>query len=81
MEMSCYLNGHATTRASKETLIGRLVLALERSDLMIPDSPITQELLTFQRSNSDKLEAAAGAHDDCVIALALALAAAGYGQN
>ena len=81
MEQHCYLEGHATTRTSKETLIGRLVLALERGDLMIPDSPITQELLTFQRSNNNKLEAAAGSHDDCVIALALSLAAAGYGQN
>ncbi|NEP16868.1 MAG: hypothetical protein F6J97_08170 [Leptolyngbya sp. SIO4C1] len=75
------LEGFATTRDSKEGLIGRLVVALERGHLTIPNSIITQELLGFQRRSDGKLEAASRYHDDTVIALALALHSARYGHS
>jgi hypothetical protein len=51
---------------------------MERGELAIPDGPITQELLSFRRDPTGKLEAAAGGHDDTVMALGLALHSAGY---
>lgn len=74
------IEGFTTTAQSKAGLIGRVTLALERGELKIPSGPIEQELLSFRR-NGEKLEAAPNAHDDCVIALGLALTAAGYGQE
>lgn len=72
------IQGFATTAQSKGLLVGRITLALERGDLRILAGPIEQELLGFRR-NGDRLEAAVGAHDDCVMALGLALTAAQYG--
>lgn len=72
------LEGFNTNRTSKESLVTRLLLALERGDILIPQSPITDELLAFKRDATGKLEAANGAHDDTVISLALALTSAGY---
>jgi len=62
-----------TTSNSKPVLISNLQLALEKQELTFPaDSPITEELLTFIRKGK-KLEAAAGKHDDTVLALSFAL--------
>ena len=72
------INGFTTSQKSKEMLIGRLQLALERGALEIPKGPIIDELLAFRRTEKGRLEAGGKAHDDCVMALALALAAAGY---
>ena len=80
MGLPSSIEGFATTRDSKEALISRLVIALEREDLSIPKSYITQELLAFQRKADGKLEAAPKFHDDCVIGLALALFSARYGK-
>ena len=78
---SCQIEGFATTASSKPVLIGRLQIALERGVLRIPkDSPIIDELLAYRRTDSGKLEAGGTAHDDTVIALALALQAAGFNQ-
>lgn len=74
------VEGHTTTQSSKEALIARLKLAIERGDLRIPKGPIMDELAAFRRSANGKLEAPQGLHDDCVIALALALKAADYAQ-
>ena len=72
------INGFTTSQKSKEMLIGRLQLALERGALEIPKGLIIDELLAFRRTEKGRLEAGGKAHDDCVMALALALAAAGY---
>lgn len=79
MGLPTSIEGFSTTRDSKEGLIGRLVIALERDDLAIPKSQITQELLNYQRKANGRLEAAPKSHDDCVMGLALALQASQYG--
>ena len=76
----CEIEGFATTKPSKETLIGRLQIALERGVLRIPKGPIIDELLSFRRTDSGQLEAGGSAHDDTVMALALALHAAKFNQ-
>lgn len=76
------IDGFHTSQPSKEGAVGRVILALERGELKIPPaSPIIQELLSFRRTETGKLEAGGSAHDDCVIALALALTAAEYGKK
>jgi phage terminase large subunit-like protein len=72
------LEGFNTSRPTKESLITRLLLAMERGELAIPDGPITQELLNFKRDPTGRLEAAGNSHDDTVMALGLALHSAGY---
>ena len=75
------IQGFATTAASKPVLIGRLQIALERGVLRIPKgSIIIEELLAYRRTDSGKLEAGGKAHDDCVIALGLALFSAHFNQ-
>ena len=80
---SAYVEGHHTSLSSKELLISRINLALEKSAIMFPPDIIRDELLSFRRTgaNRQKLEAATGSHDDTVIALGLALSAAKYGKN
>ena len=75
------IEGFSTTSASKPVLIGRLQIALERGVLRIPKgSIIVEELLAYRRTDSGKLEAGGKAHDDCVIALSLALFSSGFNQ-
>ena len=65
--------GVHTSQDSKSAMIERLSLALEKQILNIPKtSPIVNELLSFRRVNK-RLEASPGAHDDTVMALAVAL--------
>jgi hypothetical protein len=69
-----------TTSNSKPVLISNLQLALEKQVLKFPaDSPITEELLTFIRKGK-KLEAAAGRHDDAVLALSFALSVSSFNK-
>jgi hypothetical protein len=72
------IEGFSTTLPSKQVLIGRLQIALERGVLRIPKGPIIDELLAYRRTDSGKLEAGGSAHDDTVIALALALGASSF---
>jgi hypothetical protein len=76
----CTIEGFATTATSKPVLIGRLQIALERGILRIPKGPIIDELLAYRRTDNGKLESGGKAHDDCVMALALALHASGFNQ-
>ena len=79
--LPCQVEGFSTTAVSKPVLIGRLQIALERGVLRIPKgSVIVDELLAFRRTDSGKLEAGGNAHDDCVMALGLALQAARFNQ-
>jgi phage terminase large subunit len=80
LRYSSPIEGFSTTASSKPVLIGRLQIALERGVLRIPKGPIIDELLAYRRTDSGKLEAGGNAHDDCVIALALALHSAGFNQ-
>jgi hypothetical protein len=76
----CTIEGFATTATSKPVLMGRLQIALERGILRIPKGPIIDELLAYRRTDSGKLEAGGKSHDDCVMALALALHSSGFNQ-
>jgi len=76
------IHGFFTSQQSKELIVGKVNLALERKALSFPAGPIASELLTFRRLGRKlrDLGAAAGCHDDTVIALGLALHAAQYGK-
>lgn len=76
--LSNQISGFTTSQKSKEVLIGRLQLALERGILEIPKGVIIDELLAFRRTEKGRLEAGGKSHDDCVMGLALALQSAGY---
>jgi len=65
--------GFLTTAASKTVLIDRLDKALRESSLEVPDEVTLGELEAFQHLDDGSLGAPSGAHDDLVIALALAV--------
>lgn len=70
----------ATNDTKKAGLVGRIELALEKGDLIIPKSPVVDELLSFCQLENGKMEAfGKDAHDDTVMALGFALEAARYG--
>lgn len=62
----------STSRPSKTVATDRILYYMERDELVIPDGPIPNELRAFQQKESGAREAAAGNHDDCVMALAFA---------
>lgn len=69
--------GYLLTNRTKEQLIDALALALENGRLRLMDLPAqTTELLAYQyeltAARNVRMNAPAGMHDDCVIALALA---------
>jgi len=66
-----------TTNASKAAIIDGLALALEREEVrLLPHEVLLNEMLSYQAerlpSGLMRYSAPDGAHDDCVIALALA---------
>lgn len=63
----------STSRPSKTTATDRVLYFMERDELVFPDGPISNELRAFQQKESGQREAASGAHDDCVMALAFAV--------
>lgn len=80
LSLGCKIDGFSTSQPSKEVLIGRLQIALEKGELRIPKGVIVDELLAFRRDDRGKLGATGSAHDDTVMALALALNAASYNE-
>jgi hypothetical protein len=62
----------STSRPSKTTATDRVLYLMERDELVFPEGVIANELRAFQHKESGAREAAAGAHDDCVMALAFA---------
>lgn len=64
------------SRGEKQQLMERLASHIQRGTIRFPDGPIKQELDTFEYSYSAfgvRYEAAGDLHDDCVMALGLAL--------
>lgn len=61
-----------TSRPSKTVATDRILYFLERDELIFPSGPISEELRAFQQKESGAREAASGAHDDTVMALAFA---------
>jgi phage FluMu gp28-like protein len=75
------VQGFTTTNASKAAIVEGLALAIECGQLRIPPDPVLlAELQAFRAeplpSGMMRYAAPAGQHDDCVMALALAWAAA-----
>ncbi|MCL2031138.1 MAG: PBSX family phage terminase large subunit [Oscillospiraceae bacterium] len=64
--------GVRTTALTRPVMIAGLIAALREDISLVSDETTLQEMLTFVRSESLRPEAARGAHDDCVMALAIA---------
>jgi hypothetical protein len=62
----------STSRPSKVVATDRILFLLEHDELIFPEGVIGDELRAFQQKESGNREAASGAHDDCVMALAFA---------
>jgi len=70
--------GFKFTPASKQQLMERLAVAIQNQEISFPDGVITSELESFEyeyRNGSVRYSAPPGLHDDCVVALALAVMA------
>ncbi len=64
------------TSASKQQLMETLAVAIQRREVRFPDGPIRAELEAFEYEYTRtgvRYSAPSGVHDDCVIALALAV--------
>ena len=64
--------GFRTTATTRPVVIGTLVEAMRDGIGLVNDRTTLEEMLTFVRNESLRPEAEAGAHDDCVMALAIA---------
>jgi hypothetical protein len=64
--------GFRTTEKSKPLIIDRLRAALRENELDIRDATTLREMLSFIVTETGKMEAETGNHDDTVMALALA---------
>ncbi len=71
----CIVEGYTFTQASKQALMGRLAVAIQRHEIRFPDGVTRSELESFEfehTSGGVRYSAPSGMHDDCVCALALA---------
>lgn len=64
--------GFFTSEATKPLIIDKLRSSFKSGDVTINDPTTLDEMLTFVVTESGRLEAEGGAHDDTVIALAIA---------
>lgn len=64
--------GFQTNKQSRNVIISELIKATREDMNIVCDRTTLEEMLTFVRSEDWKPEAEAGAHDDCVMALAIA---------
>lgn len=70
---SAYVEEVSTSHTTKILMTDRIVLLLEQHELTIPPGCyIGKEMRNFRQTDKGKREAAAGHHDDAVMALALA---------
>jgi hypothetical protein len=68
-------DGWLTSSLSRPAMIGRLAAALVERPQVFQSRRLLKECRTFVRQRSGKTGAQSGAHDDCVMAMAIALAA------
>ena len=62
-----------TTRDTKTTMVGALILSLEKKKFNYPDnSVLVEEMLSYRRIGA-KFEAASGKHDDAIMSVSFAL--------
>lgn len=64
--------GFRTTSATRPVILAGLVQIMRESPELVCDQETLNEMLTFVRNERGRAEAAQGAHDDCVMALAIA---------
>jgi hypothetical protein len=64
--------GFSTTAKSKPLVINELRASLRMDQLEIHDKVTLREMLTYIETETGSMEAEAGCHDDCVMALAIA---------
>ena len=64
--------GFRTTAQTRPLIIGELVEAMRGGAELVNDRTTLEEMLTFVRNEKLRAEAEPGAHDDCVLALAIA---------
>ncbi len=65
--------GFRTDAKTRPVIIANLIKAVREDISFLNDRNTLEEMLTFVRSESMRPEAEAGAHDDCIMALAIAL--------
>jgi phage terminase large subunit len=63
--------GFRTDRLTRPTIIAGLVGIMREHPELVDDEDTIQEMLTFARNSKGRPEAIEGAHDDCVMALAI----------
>ena len=66
--------GFVTSKLTRNTIIANLINHVKNSSELICDHATLEEMLTFVRNEDFRPEAQEGAHDDLVMALAIALA-------
>ena len=64
--------GFRTNAATRPVIVGELVEAMRDGISLVNDRTTLEEMLTFVRNEKLRAEAEPGAHDDCVMALAIA---------
>lgn len=65
--------GFRTTAVTRPLILSGLVQAFREHDEMVCDAQTLEEMLAFVRNERGRPEAMRGAHDDCVMALAIAV--------
>ena len=65
--------GFKTTGVTKPAIIGHLQNAIKNDDVFVPSTIMIQELKDYIADDNGKMSAVEGAHDDTVIALAIAM--------
>ena len=65
--------GFRTDMKTRPVIIANLIKAVREDVSILYDRSTLEEMLTFVRNESMRPEAEAGAHDDCIMALAIAL--------
>jgi hypothetical protein len=64
--------GFTTTNSTKQKAIRDLQLALQNQKIRISDTTTLNEMKVYQYVDENKMEAAQGFNDDCVMSLAIA---------
>lgn len=64
--------GFRTDKLTRPVILSELIRVMRDNIQLIDDEETLLEMLTFVRNDKLRLEAEAGAHDDCIMALAIA---------
>lgn len=64
--------GFKTTSQTRPVIIAELIAAVREDITIVSDRTTLEEMLTFVRNEQYRPEAEEGAHDDCIMALAIA---------